>query len=209
MCIRDSINAEYGDSKTAMSSTKGGPAIAVLLGCSLLPLVIWRMMGCWDPLLTTKQGRTRRLLLTFYLTVAVTGCIFWVWALANCFLHSFDLGLVTFAAAVASAGWACRAVEGGTHLTPNQQLFVTVGGCLLVAVNYGVGIAIFISDVEDLMGIYCVLGWAAWTGAGITGYKLLRSHWRGLDDEGSYRTTGSAEGDGQALRAYESEDGDV
>jgi hypothetical protein len=125
------------------------------------------------------------------LAVGLVGLVFWVWAVWNTATKGFDLGAVSFLAAVAACGVGFRraALPLDTSACACQR-WLLGGVCGFVALNYALGVVVVDGVTTRL---YFGVGVAWWLAAGATGVVLLQRLLKAdfLDGEGKQSLHGT------------------
>eukprot|EP00927_Polykrikos_kofoidii_P031404 TRINITY_DN27011_c0_g1_i1.p1 TRINITY_DN27011_c0_g1~~TRINITY_DN27011_c0_g1_i1.p1 ORF type:complete len:178 (-),score=17.19 TRINITY_DN27011_c0_g1_i1:26-559(-) len=114
----------------------------------------------------------------FACVVGIVALIFWIWAVLLSFTSHFDLGAVTFLVALAAASRGlCLRDQGGASDAKTFTCVILLS-CLLVALNYGLGVLLCcfrVIEGEGLLIPYFVVGMCWWIAAGAIGNVLGRS----------------------------------
>mmetsp|Transcript_31816 Transcript_31816/g.97894 ORF Transcript_31816/g.97894 Transcript_31816/m.97894 type:complete len:173 (-) Transcript_31816:42-560(-) len=97
--------------------------------------------------------------------------VFWAWAVRNCFIMGFDLGVASFACAIAAVArcWYCASLPDPEPMKRARRYLC--GGCVFVSLNYV--LALFIIRVGTLLWAYMLVGAVVWAANAAFGVSAL------------------------------------
>lgn len=164
---------------------------------ALLLLVVTTFAGVLVSSIVGKRGiadgqRTAQVRLkSFSVAVGCTAVFFWTWALKNCIFSSthFDLGIVTFALAVAALLHCYRAADSTDPGPVRKSMLLIPLAFASVSMNYFFGISL--AKGQWTYQLYMCVGVGWWVVTGIGGFILAKQRLDDLWVSGTITFTGN------------------